>query len=118
MIIGMCSRLSSLDVKRKETGRGKVRLRMGFREVERGLRANRIVLVVLAGNLERGEKIEEHVGKIVDEAGGRGVKVVRKWNARKVGKMVGKKVKVSVVGVENVEGAEGEWKKIKKILGE
>ncbi|GMI44536.1 hypothetical protein TrCOL_g10400 [Triparma columacea] len=116
MIMDMCKRLAELDRKRKDTGRGKVRMRMGFREVSRGLRANKIVLVLLASNLEKGGAIEGQVGNILEEAGGKGVKVIKRWNARKVGKIVGKAVKVSVVGVENVEGVEGEWKKIKKIL--
>ena len=85
---------------------------MGFREVERGLRANKCKLVLMAHNLEGGA-IQEKTAVITRECEERGVKVVGCWNARKIGKIVGKSVKVSVVGVENVEGVEGEWKKIR-----
>lgn len=115
LIRTMIEALNDIEFKQKGTGRGKRRMVKGFREVERGLRANKVKLVVLANNVEDSEAVGAVVRGILEMCEEKNVPVYRGKSRRQCGKMLKKNVKISIVGIENFEGVQQEWKKIKKI---
>jgi selenocysteine insertion sequence-binding protein 2 len=101
----------------KETNNTKVkrRLVLGLREVCRGIKSRKVKMVILANNLDEYGALEEKLQEILDLANENEVPVISVLNKRKIGKAVGKNIKVSVVGVENPEGAFESFKKLKKM---
>jgi len=89
----------------------------GLRECGRGLRSNRVKMVFLAGNLEDYEAIDEKVLEIVNWCYERDVSLFRFLSKRRLGKAIKKTVKISVVAIENFEGAHDLHKKLRKLVG-
>lgn len=55
--------------------------------------------------------------EILEIARAEEVPVVFEFNKRKLGKAIGKSIKVSVVGIQSADGAQEQFKKLRKILG-
>ncbi|GMI07054.1 hypothetical protein TrVE_jg4715 [Triparma verrucosa] len=115
LIRSMLEALNDIEYKQRGTGRGKRRMVKGFREVERGLRANKVKAVILANNVEDTEAVHEVVRGILSMCVEKNVPVYRGKSRRQLGKILKKSIKITVVGVENFEGVQQEWKKLKKI---
>ena len=75
-----------------------------------------IKCVILAPNLETGGAVDKKVQEIIDMGQEKGVMLVFALNRRKLGKALGKTVKVSIVGVQNMDGANQEYKQLYKLL--
>ena len=90
---------------------------MGLREVARGIRAHKVKMVVMANNLDQYGAIDAKLQEILDLARAEELPVVFELNKRKLGKALGKSIKVSVVGIQNADGAHEQFKKLKKMLG-
>ena len=96
---------------KERNGRGKRRFVKGYREVDRGIRSNKVRLVLLGDNVEESDGgLETRIISIVGGCGEKNVPVFRGWSRRQVGKRIGKSVKLGAVGVEDFQGAEREWK--------
>lgn len=117
LVIEMLGELMRLQLRAKETNNTKVkrRLVLGLREVCRGIKSHKVKMVVLANNLDEYGALEEKLQEILDLANANEVPVISVLNKKKIGKAVGKSIKVSVVGIENPEGAFESFKKLKKM---
>lgn len=117
LLIEMLGELMRLQMRAKETNNTKVkrRLVLGLREVCRGIKSRKVKMVVLANNLDEYGALEEKLQEILDLANANEVPVISVLNKKKIGKAVGKSIKVSVVGIENPEGAFDSFKKLKKM---
>ena len=58
--------------------------------------------------------MDSKVQEIIDEGKAKGVMLVFALNRRKLGKALGKTVKVSIVGVQNMDGANQEYKHLRQ----
>ena len=58
--------------------------------------------------------MDSKVQEIIDEGKVKGVMLVFALNRRKLGKALGKTVKVSIVGVQNMDGANQEYKHLRQ----
>jgi selenocysteine insertion sequence-binding protein 2 len=103
--------------KDQKNARSRRRLVMGLREVARGIRAHKVKMVVMANNLDEYGAIDSKLQEILDLAHAEDVPVIFELNKRKIGKAVGKSIKVSVVGIQNVSGAEQQFKQLKRMAG-
>ncbi|ETL30534.1 hypothetical protein F441_16955 [Phytophthora nicotianae CJ01A1] len=81
------------------------RLVIGMHEARRGLVCNKIVLLIIATDLDGCEAVEEKYREVVTIAEEHEVPVLAPVNRRKLGKMVQKSVRVSCVGVYSAQGA-------------
>jgi selenocysteine insertion sequence-binding protein 2 len=117
ILFEMLGELMRLQLRAKETNNTKVkrRLVLGLREVCRGIKSRKVKMVVLANNLDEYGALEEKLQEILDLANENEVPVISVLNKRKIGKAVGKNIKISVVGVENPEGAFESFKKLKRL---
>jgi selenocysteine insertion sequence-binding protein 2 len=113
----MLGSLMSYQLRSKDdvNARSRRRLVLGFREVARGLRANKIKLVVLANNLDEYEAVGEKTQEVLDACQATGTPILFELSKRQLGKALGKTIKVSVVGVQNVDGAHEQFKKLKAL---
>merc|ERR1712086_498788 len=118
-VIEMLSELMRLQQRSKDdkNARSRRRLVMGLREVARGIRAHKVKMVVMANNLDQYGAIDSKLQEILDLASKEGLPVLFELNKRKLGKALGKSIKVSVVGIQNAEGAQEGFKRLKKIMG-
>lgn len=112
LLIEMLGELMRLQRRAIEDKNAKARRRivMGLREVARGIRAHKIKMVVMANNVDQYGAIDEKLQEILDLAQQEGVPVIFELNKRKLGKAVGKTIKVSVVGIQNADGAHQQFK--------
>ena len=55
--------------------------------------------------------------EILDLAKAEDLPILYELNKRKLGKALGKSIKVAVVGIQNADGAHEQFKKLKKMLG-
>lgn len=118
-LIAMLSELMRLQQRSKDdkNARSRRRLVMGLREVARGIRAHKVKMVVMANNLDQYGAIDSKLQEILDLARSEGLPVLTELNKRKLGKAMGKSIKVSVVGIQNAEGAQEGFKSLKKMMG-
>jgi selenocysteine insertion sequence-binding protein 2 len=91
------------------------RIVMGLREVARGIRAHKVRMVVMANNLDDYGAIDERVQEIVDSCFTEGVPIFYEFSKRTLGKALGKTIKIAVVGVQNADGANQQFKKLEKL---
>ena len=115
-ILGELMRLQERS-KDDKNARARRRLVMGLREVARGIRAHKVKMVVMANNLDEYGAIDAKLQEILEIARAEDVPVVFEFNKRKLGKAIGKSIKVSVVGIQSADGAQEQFKKLKKIIG-
>jgi selenocysteine insertion sequence-binding protein 2 len=92
--------------------KSKRRVVMGLREVARGIRAHKVKMIVMANNLDEYGVIDEKLQEILDLATNQNIPVYFEFNKRQLGKAVGKNIKVSVVGIQNAEGAHQQFKRL------
>ena len=80
--------------------------------IARGIRAHKVKMVVMANNVDQYGAIDDKLQEIIDLARQEDVPVIFELNKRKLGKAVGKSIKVSVVGIQNADGAHQQFKKL------
>ena len=116
LLFEMLGELMRLQLRAKENKNAKARRRlvMGLREVARGIRAKKVKMVVLANNLDEYGALDSKLEAILKLANDNGIPVIFDLNKRKIGKALGKTIKVSVVGIENADGAYDSFKKLKR----
>jgi selenocysteine insertion sequence-binding protein 2 len=114
LLIEMLGELMRLQRRAIEDKNAKARRRivMGLREVARGIRAHKVKMVVMANNVDQYGAIDDKLQEIIDLARQEDVPVIFELNKRKLGKAVGKSIKVSVVGIQNADGAHQQFKKL------
>lgn len=119
LLFEMLGELMRLQERSKDdkNARSRRRLVMGLREVARGIRAHKIKMVIMANNLDQYGAIDDKLQEILDACGEEDIPVVFELNKRKLGKALGKSIKVSVVGIQNADGAHEPFKKLKKLIG-
>jgi selenocysteine insertion sequence-binding protein 2 len=119
LLVEMLGELMRLQERSKDdkNARARRRLVMGLREVARGIRAHKVKMVVMANNLDEYGAIDAKLQEILEIARAEDVPVVFEFNKRKLGKAIGKSIKVSVVGIQSADGAQEQFKKLRKILG-
>lgn len=117
LLVEMLGELMRLQVRSKDdkNARARRRLVMGLREVARGIRAHKIKMIAMANNLDDYGAIDSKLQEILDLAGAEDLPVLFELNKRKLGKALGKSIKVSVVGIHNADGAHEQFKKLKKL---
>ena len=76
--------------------RSKRRLVMGLREVARGIRAGKMKMIVLAYNVDDYNALDEKLGEILKLAKEAELPIFFDLNKRKLGKAIGKTIKVSI----------------------
>jgi len=115
----MLGELMRLQERSKDDKNARARRRvvMGLREVARGIRARKVKMVVVANNLDEYGAIDSKLQEILDLARVGELPVLYELNKRKLGKALGKSIKVSVVGIQNADGAHEQFKKLKKMIG-
>ncbi len=119
MLSEMLGELMRLQERSKDdkNARARRRIVMGLREVARGIRARKDNMVVMANNLDEYGAIDSKLQEILDLARAEELPVLYELNKRKLGKALGKSIKVSVVGIQNADGAQEQFKKLKKMVG-
>ncbi|CAM9808295.1 unnamed protein product [Ectocarpus fasciculatus] len=93
------------------------RLVVGLREVLRGVKAKKVRLLIVAPNVDAvgGEGgLDDKVVEIIDKAREGETPVVFALSKRKIGKALGKTIKVSAVGVYSFDGANEQQKQLKR----
>jgi len=119
LLIEMLGELMRLQERSKDdkNARARRRLVMGLREVARGIRAHKVKMVVMANNLDQYGAIDAKLQEILDLARAEDLPILYELNKRKLGKAIGKSIKVSVIGIQNADGAHDQFKKLKRLLG-
>lgn len=117
LLVDMLGELMRLQHRSKDDKNAKLRRRlvMGLREVARGIRARKVKMVVMANNLDMYGAIDSKLQEILDLAKEEDVPVFFELNKRKLGKALGKSIKVAVVGIQNSDGAHGPFKQLKNL---
>jgi len=118
-LVEMLGELMRLQERSKDdkNARARRRLVMGLREVARGIRSHKVKMVVMANNLDEYGAIDSKLQEILDLAKAEDLPVIFELNKRKLGKALGKSIKISVVGVQNADGAHAQFKLLKKLTG-
>ena len=78
----------------------------------RGIRARKVLAVVMANNLDEYGALDVKLTEIIQLAQENDIPVFYQFTKRTLGRAVGKSVKVSVIGIQNVDGANQEFKKL------
>lgn len=110
-MLGELMRLQRRSIEGKNA-KARRRLVMGLREVARGIRSHKVKMVVMANNLDEYGAIDAKLQEILDLANQEEIPVFFEFNKRKLGKAIGKSIKVAVVGVQNADGAHQQFKKL------
>ena len=118
LLTEMLGKLMQFQIKSKDdsNARARRRLVMGFREAARGLRANKVKMVVMANNLDEYGAIDGKTEEILQLCRDKEIPTFFEFNKRTLGKALGKSIKIGIVAVQNADGAHEEFKKLKKIL--
>jgi selenocysteine insertion sequence-binding protein 2 len=66
----------------------------------------------MANNLDEYGAIDEKLQEILDLAFAEGIPVFFEFSKRALGKVLGKSIKIGVVGVQNPEGSHQQFKKL------
>jgi selenocysteine insertion sequence-binding protein 2 len=119
LLTKMLGELMRLQEQSKDNKNAQARRRivMGLREVARGIHARKVKMVVMAENLDEYGTIDSKLQEILELACVGELPVLYELNKRKLSKALGKLIKVSVVGIQNANGAHDQFKKLKKMLG-
>lgn len=117
--------LQQKSTQKKETNKAKKRLILGIREVIRGAKARSIKCVIIATDLEQAGAIDDRITDIIDACNQTklpsGLEVpptplIFCLSRRKLGRLLGKSIKVSIVGVSNIDGVAHKLKSITNLL--
>jgi selenocysteine insertion sequence-binding protein 2 len=119
LITEMLGELMRLQERSKDdkNARARRRIVMGLSKVTRGIRARKVKMVVMADNLDEYGAIDSKLQEILELARVGELPTLYELNKRKLGKALGKSIKVLVVGIQNADGAHDQFKKLKKMLG-
>jgi selenocysteine insertion sequence-binding protein 2 len=117
LLFDMLGELMRLQLRAKEINnkKAKRRLVLGLREVARGIRAHKVKMVIMANNLDQYGALDIKLEEILKLAHENEIPVIFELNKRKIGKALGKTLKISVVGIENADGAHEPFKKLKRL---
>lgn len=117
LLVEMLGELMRLQRRAVEENNTKARRRivMGLREVARGIRAKKVKLVVMANNLDEYGVIDEKCQEIISLAHTEDIPIFYEFSKKALGKALGKSLKVGVVGVQNADGANQQFKKLAKL---
>ncbi|RHY28742.1 hypothetical protein DYB32_008535, partial [Aphanomyces invadans] len=117
----VASRLMSLQERARLTNPLKAkktrRLVFGLREVKRGLKNGKVVCLLVAYNIDECAAeggLDDIVMELINLARVHGIPVIFSLSKRKLGKALLKTIRVSCVGVYNVDGANELWAELKK----
>ena len=115
LVFEMLGELTRLQNRSKDDKNAKARRRLviGLREVARGIRSHKVKMVVMANNVDEYGALDEKLQDILTLANEEDVPVIFELNKRKLGKALGKTIKISVVGIQNADGAYNSFKKLK-----
>jgi len=92
--------------------KAKRRLVMGLREVARGIRSRKVRMIVMANNLDDYGALDAKLIEILQLAKQEGVPVFFEYTKRTLGKAIGKSIKIAVIGIQNCDGANQQFKKL------
>lgn len=106
--------LRALHDPNSKNAKARRRVVAGLREVARGIRANKVKMIVMAHNLDEFGAIDEKLQEILDLAAEKELPVLFELSKRVLGKAVNKKIKVSVVGIQSTEGAHRQFVDLSK----
>jgi len=111
--------LMRLQLRSRDDLNAKARRRivMGLRETARGIRAGKIKMVVMAFNLDEYDALDDKGKEILHLTKNADVPIFFNLNKRKLGRALGKSIKVSIVGILRADGADEPFKKLKKLSG-
>jgi selenocysteine insertion sequence-binding protein 2 len=114
LLMEMLAELMRLQKRAAEdkNAKAKRRLVMGLREVARGIRARKVRMVVMANNLDEYGALDEKLQEILDLAQKEEVPVFFEFSKRTLGKAIGKTIKMAVIGIQNPDGANQQFKKL------
>ncbi|GAX24823.1 hypothetical protein FisN_6Hh408 [Fistulifera solaris] len=114
LLMEMLAELMRLQKRAAEdkNAKAKRRLVMGLREVARGIRARKVRMVVMANNLDEYGALDEKLQEILDLAQKEEVPVFFEFSKRSLGKAIGKTIKIAVIGIQNPDGANQQFKKL------
>ena len=117
LINEMLGELMRLQLRSKDdkNARARRRLVMGLREVARGIKSHKVKMVIMADNLDEYGAIDEKLQEILDLAEKEDVPVFFELSKRRLGKALGKSIKVAVVGIYSADGAYQQFKQLQKI---
>ena len=117
LLFEMLGELMRLQQRSKDDKNAKARRRlvMGLREVARGIRSHKVKMIIFANNVDEYGALDTKLQDILTLANEEDVPVIFELNKRKLGKALGKNIKISVVGVQNADGAYETFKKLKKL---
>jgi selenocysteine insertion sequence-binding protein 2 len=83
--------------------------------VARGIKSHKVKMVIMADNLDEYGAIDEKLQEILDLAEREDVPVFFELTKRRLGKALGKTIKVAVVGIYSADGAYQQFKQLQKI---
>jgi len=117
LISEMLGELMRLQIRSKDdkNARARRRLVMGLREVARGIKSHKVKMVIMADNLDEYGAIDDKLQEILDLAEKEDVPVFFELSKRRLGKALGKTIKVAVVGIYSADGAHPQYKQLQKI---
>jgi len=72
-------------------------------------------MLVVANNLDEYGALDEKLQEVLDSARTNGIPIFCQFNKRKLGKALGKSIKIGVVGIQTADGAQEDFKKLKQI---
>ena len=117
LLFEMLGELMRLQQRAKDDKNAKARRRLviGLREVARGIRSHKVKMVIMANNVDEYGALDTKLQDILTLANEEDVPIIFELNKRKLGKALGKNIKISVVGIQNADGAYETFKKLKKL---
>jgi ribosomal protein L7Ae-like RNA K-turn-binding protein len=89
---------------------------MGLREVNRYLDKNNLVSIIIAPDIERVESdggLDFLINNIIKKAKDNNVFIIFALNRKLLGKVMGKAIKISIIGIVSIDGAISEYKNVK-----
>ena len=102
--------LRALHDKNAKNAKARRRIVIGLREVARGIRANKVKMVVMANNLDEYGAIDDKLQEILDLAAEKEVPVLFELSKRVLGKALSKKIKVGVCGIQGTGACRLIWR--------
>eukprot|EP01080_Neovahlkampfia_damariscottae_P006333 gene6333-10340_t len=124
-VIELLKKLTKFQTKLKNTQplkyKSKKRYVIGLREVERAIKSKRIRSIIIAPNIDKIVSpggLDEVVIDLLNLAYENRVGVVFALNIRKMGKSIGKTIKISVIGIISAEGAIDDFRKMLRLSQE
>ena len=93
----------------------------GLHEVKRGVKAGRVIFLIVSYNIEKSStngSLDDQVTEIITLAKVASIPIVYALSKRRLGKALGKTIKVSCVGIVRYDGANQEFKTLLRLCHE